>query len=305
MRRPLAALLLAACAAATLPAQAQQRVVQTDPRLARFFGTYKGCLVLQNLGTDDILFVNQERCSERLPPCSTFKIWHAMAGLETGVLADENTKFAWDGVKRPIAAWNQDHTLATAIRDSVVWYFQKVAAGIGEERMRFWMNEVPYGNRDITGGLDHFWLDSSLRISSNEQVDFLAKMYRGQLKFRPEVVDTVKRLIVLKTGSPSAVGAGLASEASVTRPGLASEASVTRPGLASEASVTRPGDVEFSGKTGSCEEGGTGRGWFVGHVKGPRGEYVFALNIEGPAGKANGREARRIVTDILTERRLM
>ena len=272
MRRPLAALLLAGSAAAAalvlaapVPARAQQRVVQTDPRLARFFGSYKGCLVLQNLGTDDVLFVNQERCSERRPPCSTFKIWNAMAGLETGVLADENTKFAWDGVKRPIAAWNQDHTLATAIRDSVVWYFQKVATGIGEERMRFWMNEVPYGNRDITGGLDHFWLDSSLRISPNEQVDFLAKLYRGQLKFRPEVVDTVKRLIVQRAD----------------------------------------GDVEFSGKTGSCEENGTGLGWFVGHVKGPRGEYVFALNIEGPAGKANGREARRIVTDILTERRLM
>ncbi len=42
------------------------------------------------------------------------------------------------------------------------------------------------------------------------------------------------------TAAASPVGAGLASEASVTRPGLASEASVTRPGLASEASVTRP-----------------------------------------------------------------
>ena len=79
--------------------------------------------------------------------------------------------------------WNHDHTLASATRESVVWYFQELAARIGPERMQEYIDKIGYGNKDISGGLTTFWLGSSLQISALEQVDLLNKLYSGQLPF--------------------------------------------------------------------------------------------------------------------------
>ena len=38
--------------------------------------------------------------------------------------------------------WRQDHTLATAMRDSVVWYFQEIAKRLGPEREREYFDAV-------------------------------------------------------------------------------------------------------------------------------------------------------------------
>ena len=84
-----------------------------------------------------------------------------------------------------IAAWNHDQTLASAMRHSVVWYFQRVATGIGEERMQRELDRIGYGNRDISGGLTRFWLQSSLKISPREQVGLLRALFNGSLPSPP------------------------------------------------------------------------------------------------------------------------
>jgi beta-lactamase class D len=52
--------------------------------------------------------------------------------------------------------WNRDHTLASAIRFSVVWYFQEIARRIGAARMQRYVDAFQYGNRDLSGGVDRF-----------------------------------------------------------------------------------------------------------------------------------------------------
>ncbi len=37
------------------------------------------------------------------------------------------------------ATWKRDHTLATAMRHSVVWYFQRVATMLGNDRERVYL----------------------------------------------------------------------------------------------------------------------------------------------------------------------
>ncbi len=92
-----------------------------------------------------------------------------MIGLESGVIPDADYVIKWDGTTYPIAAWNQDHTLRSAIKNSVVWYFQESARRVGHEKMQQYINLVGYGNRDISGSIDSFWLDGGLRISPDEQ----------------------------------------------------------------------------------------------------------------------------------------
>ena len=71
---------------------------------------------------------------------------------------------------------------ASATRESVVWYFQELAARIGPERMQEYIDKIGYGNKDISGGLTTFWLGSSADFAL-EQVDLLNKLYSGQLPF--------------------------------------------------------------------------------------------------------------------------
>jgi beta-lactamase class D len=39
-------------------------------------------------------------------------------------------------------------------------------------------SKISYGNQDISGGIDQFWLSSSLKISPKEQADFMEALYK-------------------------------------------------------------------------------------------------------------------------------
>lgn len=208
---------------------------------------------------------NPERAARRQPPCSTFKIPNSLIGLEMGVLSGPEHAITWDGTHYEIEAWNQDQTLRTAIRYSVVWYFQRVAAGIGEPRMRQFLHAIRYGNEDISGGLTRFWLDTSLLISADEQVDFMRRLAVGDLPFSARSIETVRDLLRLRE---------------------------TERGL-------------LRGKTGSsgARASHPTLGWFVGYVQHAADSYAFATNIEGPG--ANGSRAREIAEQILTHKGLL
>ena len=253
---------LAAAVAAAGPAPADAPAAGTPP--AETGPPVARCLVLVNLATGETLLrEGGEQCAERYSPCSTFKIPNALIGLQTGVLTDANTTFKWSGEDYGREVANRDQTLTSAIQNSIVWYFRRVAEEIGPRRMQNWLDRIEYGNRDISGGQKKFWLMSSLLISADEQVAFLAKLYRNELPFMPEAVATVKKILV----------------------------------------NSDEGGAILSGKTGSGEwSDGRKLGWFVGDLKGPKGEYVFAVNLVGEREGIDGRRAREVARKMLQER---
>jgi beta-lactamase class D len=102
--------------------------------------------------------------------------------LETGVVGDpDKDVFKWDGVTRAYPAWNKDHTMRSAIAASAVPVYQEIARRIGQERMQKYVNEFDYGNKNIGGGIDRFWLTGDLRIDPIQQIDFLDRLRRGVL----------------------------------------------------------------------------------------------------------------------------
>ena len=168
-------------------ARASETVERTD--LADIFQGFDGTFIMYDEGADRYTVFNKALSETRLPPCSTFKVFHALIGLDSGVLDrdDARTLMKWNGKPSSIAAWNHDQTLASAMRHSVVWYFQRVATGIGEERMQ--------------RGLTRFWLQSSLKISPREQVGLLRALFNGSLPFAAEDIAVVKRDITLSSGN--------------------------------------------------------------------------------------------------------
>ncbi|MGG5832114.1 BPU family class D beta-lactamase [Bacillus pumilus] len=203
-------MLMALCISQPSSTEAKTRSVD------EFFKNREGTFVIQEVKEKFPWVYNKKRAKERFAPQSTFKVANALIGLQTGAVRDEYDIKYWDGVKREIDNWNRDHTLGSGMRDSVVWYYQAMARDIGEERMNHWVKDIHYGNKDISGGIDQFWLSSTLRISPIEQVRFLKQLYEETLPFDLKNMRTVKRMMVQeeekhatlygKTGSGSGIG---------------------------------------------------------------------------------------------------
>ena len=195
---------------------------------------------------DDAWYVHDaERARLAFSPASTFKIFNALVALEAGVLADEYEVIRWDGVKRWLSTWNRDHSLASGMRYSVVWFYQDIARRIGQERMDQWLAHVDYGNRDSGGGIDQFWLQGgALRINTEQQVSFIERLARGELPFRPEVQEAVRRITLMEHGVDYHLHAK-------------------------------------TGWTGRSDEA-VGIGWYVGWVERDGARWFFALNIDIP-----------------------
>ncbi|WP_257451061.1 penicillin-binding transpeptidase domain-containing protein [Archangium lipolyticum] len=245
---PLPSLLLALVLLPPLGALAQP--ARTEPK------KHPGCFVLLDLKTGELTRNDPERCAKRMPPASTFKVPHALIALETGVVTDPAATRKWDGKKRDVPDWNRDHSLESAIRYSVVWFFQGTAKQIGRERMKDWLHRFGYGNEDVSGELTGFWLAGPLLISPEEQVRFLARLYKNELPVSERSREAVKRILV--------------------------QAPDTAPERMKRLAGPWPTGAVVSGKTGSTHTKQDGDvSWLVGHVRSPRGEYVFASLVTG------------------------
>lgn len=164
------------------------------------FNNIDGTFLLLDVKSGKSFIYNKERANKRQTPESTFKVPNALIGLQTNVVKDEYEIKYWDGIKRDIESWNRDHTLGSAMRDSVIWYYQEMARDIGEYQMQYWLKRLNYGNQNISGGIDQFWLDSSLKISPIEQLYFMENLYLEDLPFDKSVMKTVKRMMIQEEG---------------------------------------------------------------------------------------------------------
>jgi len=167
---------------------------------AEAFAGRTGCLVLAEGRDGPLSGWNADRAATAFLPASTYKIPHSLIALETGVVRDLEQVFPWDGVERFSPPWNQDHTLASALQFSVVPIYQGFAREIGEERMRRWVDRLEYGNRDISGGIDHFWLDGALRISALAQIEFLRRLEAESLPISERSQRLVKQILLAEEG---------------------------------------------------------------------------------------------------------
>jgi beta-lactamase class D len=139
-------------------------------------------------------------CGKATIPASTFKIANSMIALETGVVAETESVLPWDGKRYAVEDWNHDQTLRVAVRVSCAPCFQAIARQVGDARMRKWLTELDYGNHDMSGGIDQFWLTGGLRISPLQQIDFLRRFAQGQLPISKRTAESVEDMITLDIG---------------------------------------------------------------------------------------------------------
>mgnify|MGYP000367033694 CR=1 FL=1 len=136
-------------------------------------------------------------CAQAVVPASTFKIPSSIIALETGVVEGSDTRLPWDGKAHSVPEWNQDMTFRKALQVSCVPCYQAIARKVGEARMREWVTKLGFGNRDISGGVDRFWLGGALRISPLEQIDFLRRFDGDKLPISSRTADIVRDIMTL------------------------------------------------------------------------------------------------------------
>lgn len=220
--------------------QAQTTEFRAD--FNKYYNQYnvEGSFVLYDQSNDKYIFYNQSQFKQPFTPASTFKICNSLIGLETGVIKDENFIIPWDSVIRRIPAWNKDQDLKTAFKNSTVWYYQELASRVGGEQMKYWLEKANYGNADTLGGIDKFWLTGGLRISPEQQIDFIKRLHNNQLPFSQKTMNLVKNIMIARDTLGYVIRA----------------------------------------KTGWGEQDDTNIGWYVGYMEKENKVYYFANCIQ-------------------------
>lgn len=229
----------------------------------KFFDEYghTGCFVLYDLKNDSYTMYNSERCEQRFIPASTFKIFNSLAGIETGAVKNENDTIRWDGVDRGWTEWNKDMDMKHAFKFSSVWFYQEIARRVGEEKMQELININEYGNKDISGGIDLFWLEGGFRVSADEQIEFLKKLYLDEVRFSQRTIDIVKSIMIYEQ---------------------------------TENYILRA-------KTGWGIRFETQVGWFIGYIERDGNVYFFATNVESKNPEKGYVSRIQITKNILSE----
>lgn len=191
-------------------------------------------------------------------PASTFKILNALIGLQQQK-ATATEIFTWKGEKRSFPEWEKDMTLGQAMQASAVPVYQELAKRIGLELMQQEVKRIGYGNQNIGTQVDNFWLVGPLKITPEQQVQFVYQLATQQLAFDIEVQQQVKDMLY----------------------------------------VERRGDARLYAKSGWGMDVAPQVGWYTGWVDNGHGKITaFVLNLEMNAA-ANPAERKQLTLDVL------
>ena len=227
--------------------------------LSSYFKGTDGTFVLYDTVSDQYQIYNQELSTKRISPDSTFKIYSGLFALEEDIIHYDASGQKWDGTTYSFDTWNKDQTLATAMQNSVNWYFQNLDIQLGYQKLYSYYKKISYGNCDLTAGINYYWAESSLKISPVEQVMLLSNLLENKWAFEEENVQAIKNSLFI---SDTAIG-------------------------------------RLYGKTGTgVVNGQSSNGWFIGFLERGKRVYCFATNLQN-ADNATGSNASEITVEIL------
>ena len=229
--------------------------------LSSKFEKYKGSFVLYDSSKDAWTIYNKEAALEQITPNSTYKIYDALLGLESGIITPVQSKMTWNGEEYPFDAWESDQDLSSAMHSSVNWYFQHIDSMAGLNNVESFLQNIGYGNQKISNNIDLYWTDFSLKISPIEQVELLRKFYQNDFGFSDNNINAVKNAILIGNTSHGTL----------------------------------------SGKTGTGRvDGQDTNGWFIGYIEKSGHVYYFATNIQGTTN-TTGSAATKISLSVLSD----
>ncbi|OYZ52360.1 MAG: hypothetical protein B7Y11_12040 [Sphingobacteriia bacterium 24-36-13] len=110
--------------------------------------------------------------------------------------------------------------------------------------MQFWLDSLQYGNHSIGKSIDSFWLNNTIKLTPDEQLGIMKRLFFNQLPFQKRTHEIVKRMMLRESNA----------------------------------------NYQLSYKTGlTYNEKGDQLGWVVGWIEENKHPYFFVLNMEAPS----------------------
>ena len=237
-----------------------------EVNLKKYFSDHntQGSITIYDYKNKKWIYSDAEDSKKRTLPASTFKIPNSLISIEEGAVKDEYEVLKWDGIKRTYDAHNADTDLKDAYKNSTVWFYQEMARRVGKEKFKKYLKEFNYGNQNLSGKDDYFWLDNTLTISPVEQINFLTGLYEEKYPLSKRTYSIVKEIMINEKNDSYVLRA----------------------------------------KTGYSDVNTLDIGWFVGYVETKDNVYFFATRLwqDEPNKNKDFLALRKIITlDVLKE----
>ena len=191
-------------------------------------------------------------------PAQTFDIVNAMIGLETAQVRDDSavlitTDFLLRDPGEPKDSVVPCENLAMyeAFRTNCSFFFRELASQIGKDKMQYWLDSLGYAGlkgRAVINREDSFWLDNSVKVTADEQLGMIKKIYFEQLPTKKWTQRKINAMML----------------------------------------VTENNHYKLAYKTGHGRtDRGTTVGWILGWIEENKHPYPFVLQVESADPYAN------------------
>ncbi len=243
-------------------------------------GIDSACFEMIDNTHDQAFIYNLNRCSRRMSPASTFKIFLSLVALESNVALDENLVIPWNKIPTGNPAWEKDMNMREALTVSSEGYFKELAKKIGAVEIQKWLDTIRYGNKQIGQDIERCWVNDTLLITPDEQVGFMKKLYFDKLPMSQRSQRIVRNMLLQEETT----------------------------------------DYKLYFKTGTKMNGTNSLVWLIGFIERRETQkgvvtkkeetnsrpYFFAMNYETATDSLASREKRiEILKDILKERQIL
>jgi len=135
----------------------------------------QGSFALMENGSGQFTIANLSNYKDSaLSPLNTFFIIPTLIALDKGLIS-ENPK--------------------TWVSTDSASFYQHLMSSLGREIMMKAIDSIHYGKGVVSTNLNEFWRDQSLRITADEQLGLIKKMYFRELPFQKRSQEIYKKMI--------------------------------------------------------------------------------------------------------------
>ncbi|OCQ21380.1 hypothetical protein A7985_12230 [Pseudoalteromonas luteoviolacea] len=205
-------------------------------------------MVVYSERSDTWQIINKERAERAFSPFSTYKIPNTLILLEQRKVDTTSTYQVDTQQYKPEKWWpqtwlNDDIRLKDAFHNSALPLYQGWTNTLTKPQIQTHLDTFSYGNQDISGPLDAFWLNSSLQLSAIDQIDFLRRLDNQTLGLSDKTYRTFETIFLKESTQNHKLFA-------------------------------KTGTGPIAKKTYV--------GWYVGKVENAQGTHYFAFNMYAP-----------------------
>jgi beta-lactamase class D len=157
--------------------------VKSDQNIVKILDSanLKGCFALMENGSAQFTITDLSMYKEAAAaPLQTYFMLPTLSALDKGYI---------------------NHDPKSWVNNDSVVYYQAMMQKIGRESLLKMIDSLHYGKGVVSNDLNNFWKDGSLKITPDEQLGLIKRLYFNQLPFQKRSQELYKKMILKEENS--------------------------------------------------------------------------------------------------------